>query len=181
MENFDEQGQKRELEKVIQAIENMIVENEQHKTFSQEDLIEDLKTAYCDETTAWWQYFTALHIIRGAGRMDAVAEYEQHLQDELQHLQKIATRIEQLGGTIIYQLDDISKYGNAWERVKESDAKEQIMLLIRAERSARDFYQKIIYKANYLRDWTTSNLFKDILDEQTQHEFDLRRLLEELE
>ena len=177
---FKAEQERRQLNKAIQALEGIMQQNQQKKTFTVDGLVQKLVVAYCDQTTAFWQYFTAAHIARGCGRLDALPQYQQHMEEQLQHLQKVATRIQQLGGKIVFDLNEISMIGHNWQRINTSDVKRQLQILIRAQKQARQFYQSIIYYANALQDWTTSNLFKDLLKDQTQHQFDLKRNLEQL-
>lgn len=171
--------QKADLSKMIEALEGIIDQNEQKKTFTVQGLVEKLIVAFCDETTATWQYFTASHVVRGQGRVDCLDEYNQHMTEQAQHLQKIAHRIEELGGRVVTNLNEISSVGHTWQIISTSDPKQQLNILIDAERDARIFYQDIINYAKGLKDYVTERLFKQILEDETKHEFDLKRLLEQ--
>ena len=172
--------EKRELEKYVEAIENIVKEQEEVKEYTVDGLVSLLIKAFCDEVTAYYQYFTAMHLARGEGRKDAIEEYKEHLDDELEHLEKIALRLEQLGGKPVSDLDEISSLGSSWTRVVFTEVEDQLKLLIDAEYNARQFYQKVISYARGLQDWVTVKLFKQLLEDETNHEFDLKRLLEEI-
>lgn len=169
------------LQKFVEALQGVVKDNQEKKTYNVDGLVQKLIIAFCDETTASWQYFSALHIARGEGRTDATQEYQEHLDEELQHLQKIATRIQELGGKIVFDLNEISLIGHNWQRINTTDVAKQLEILKKAQKDARIFYQQIVYYANAIQDYVTADLFKDILADQTKHEFDLKRLIEEID
>ena len=144
-------------------------------------LVSKLVCAFADEITAIWQYFTAIHIIRGEGRRDAIEEYREHMADEAKHLEAISQRLEELGGKIPFNLDEISELGHAWVRINTTDPETQLKVLIKAEEDAIAFYQTVVNEAKALQDWKTQRLFKELLSDEIEHAFDLKRLLEELD
>ena len=174
-------AEEHELQKAIEALEGVINDNEQKKMITIDTLVQKMVVAFCDETTAAWQYFTAMHMIRGAGRVDAIDEYKEHMEDELEHLEDIATRLEEIGGKVPFNIDEISSIGHQWTRINTTDPKTQLTVLIKAEEDAIAFYQEIVNEARALQDWKTQKLFKELLCDEVEHAFDLKRLLEELD
>lgn len=175
------QEEKRELLSAIESLEEVIAKNDEVKSYNVQGLLQKMRIAYCDEITAVWQYFTAIHTARGQGRTDAIEEYQEHLEEQAQHLQKIATRIEQLGGNVVLDLSEASSMANDWKRIESVDIEQQLMILIEAQRQAREVYQDIVHYAIAIQDWVTSDLFKEILQDETEHEFDLKRLIEQID
>lgn len=173
--------EKRQLLSAIESLEEVIAKNDQVKSYNFQGLLQKMQVAFCDEITAMWQYFTAIHTARGQGRTDALEEYQQHLLEQIQHLQKIATRIQQLGGRIVLDLSEVGSMANEWKRIQSVDVEQQLIILIQAQRKAREYYQNIVHYAIAIQDWVTSDLFKEILQDETEHEFDLKRLIEEID
>ena len=143
-------------------------------------IVEKLVKAFCDEYTATHQYMIAKHICRGVGYADVVHEYEQHMKEEFDHGQLILKRLEQLGFKLSYDLAGINNGGNPWTPITLSLPKEQLLILINAERDAQAFYQEVIEAAKGQKDWITNRLFKQLQADECEHETDLTRIFEGL-
>ena len=169
-----------ELATAIEALEQAVENKKKEESATPEGLTSLLIKATCDETTAIWQYFVAKFTARGEGRLDAMPEYDEHIKDEYDHLFKIAARLQQLGGKPVIDIAEVNEIGNKWERIETKDVAEQLAILIKAEDSAVAFYKEIVAYADALGDEVTKKLFKEILEDETDHSFDLTLTREEL-
>ena len=61
-------------------------------------LLEILNVAFAEEWLAYYQYWIGAKIICGFMGPNVQEEFEKHAKEELEHAEKIATRIIQLGG-----------------------------------------------------------------------------------
>ena len=64
-------------------------------------LIEMLNKAYSDEWLAYYQYWVGAKVVTGTAAPKLIAEMEEHAAEELDHAEKLAKRIIELGGTPI--------------------------------------------------------------------------------
>ena len=143
------------------------------------DIVSLLKKAVCDETTAEYQYIIASHIARGAGYCDAVPEYLQHADEERDHKFKLLKRLEQLGATFTKDLVAVSNEGNPWTPIIHVGVKDQLEVLIKAEADAQVFYNKILEQARAQHDEITIKVIRGLLEDECEHETDLRRIIEQ--
>jgi len=63
------------------------------------ELIKLLNKAYADEWLAYYQYWIGARVAVGRMRGVVAGELEEHAKEELEHAEKLAKRIIQLGGT----------------------------------------------------------------------------------
>lgn len=143
------------------------------------NIISLLKKAVCDETTAEYQYIIAAHMARGAGYCDAVPEYLQHANEERDHKFKLLKRLEQLGAMFSLDLVGLSNSGNPWTPINHSSIKDQLEVLIKAEADAQSFYNKILEQARAQHDEITIKVIRGLLEDECEHETDLRRIIEQ--
>ena len=144
------------------------------------ELIRLIGKAYADEMTATLQYQMAAHIARGPGYCDAVPEYLQHMKEEFDHSNEVLKRLEQLGVSMMLDYGEIQQAGNAWTPIKTKNVKEQLVILIKGEESARKVYKKIVEVAKEEEDWITNRLFKKLMADEEEHRVDLLRIYEGL-
>lgn len=169
-----------ELASAIEALEQAVETKKKDDSATTEGLTALLIKATCDETTAIWQYFVAKYTARGAGRLDALPEYDEHINDEWEHLFLISDRLQQLGGKPVFDIAEVNEIGHEWERVETKDVNDQLAILIKAEDNAVAFYKEIVRYAGSLGDEVTKQLFKKILADETDHSFELMLVKEEL-
>ena len=138
-----------------------------------------LHKAVCDEFTAEYQYIIAEHIARGAGYCDVTPEYKQHAEEEHDHALKLLKRLEQLDEKFTLDLAHVQTDGNPWVPIVTSSITEQLDILIKAEKDAQVFYNKIIDQARTEHDEITVRLMKELLTDECEHETDLKRIREQ--
>ena len=71
-------------------------------------------------------------------------EYEQHYNDEMEHVEKLMLRIKELGGTPITNPSQWIEKANPWTEVTTTEAEEQLDITIKAETDAIEYYKTII-------------------------------------
>lgn len=169
-----------ELTEVIDALEDMAQKNREKSDVSVDGLAKMLIVAICDEMTAIWQYLVARHSICGSGRLDLIDEYDEHLEDEWEHVKLISERLEQLGGRPVFDLDEINEHAHSWTRIESTDPIEQARIIYGAEESAKEYCRDVIRYARALGDDVTVALFKQILKDETDHSFEIAKILEGL-
>jgi len=108
----------------------------------------------------------------------AAAEFLEHANQELEHADKLAERIVQLGGEPDLNPDNLSKNSHA-QYVAGRDLKEMVLEDLVAERIAIDSYREIV---RYIgeTDPTTRRIFEDILAQEEEHADDMADLLKGL-
>ena len=117
-------------------------------------------------------YFMANGIHAGA----VSREFLEHAEEELQHADRIAGRIQQLGGKPNFNPDGLCKRSHA-QYVEGETLVEMIKEDLIAERIAIETYSEIIrYLGN--DDPTTRILFEEILSAEEGHADDMSRLLQ---
>lgn len=135
-----------------------------------------LYTALADELLAAYQYWVCKNLSRGEGKFDADPEFDQHAKEEMEHADKIMDRLKQLGGNPFPDPKDWEKFSNDWDPVNFRDVKKQLLVTIKAEQTAIDFYRDAIEQVKG-NDPTTHKLFRNILADEEEHIYDLKELL----
>lgn len=108
----------------------------------------------------------------------AAAEFLEHANQELQHADRLAERIVELGGEPEFNPDTLTNRSHA-QYVAGTTLKEMVYEDLVAERIAIDSYREIIqYIAD--KDPTTRRIFEDILAQEEEHADDMAGLLKDL-
>lgn len=119
-------------------------------------------------------YFTA----RGLASQSVADEFQQHAREELEHADRIAGRIVELGGNPNFSPDGLTARSHA-EYVEADSLEDMIRENLIAERIAIESYREIVrYVAN--GDPTTRRLFEEILATEEEHAEDLITLIQGL-
>ena len=101
---------------------------------------------------------------------------EEHAKEELEHAEKLAKRIIQLGGTPIIEPKDWYKYSTCGY-LTPSDPRVEVLLAqnIAGERCAINVYNELI-KLVKDKDLITYKMLVSILEDEIEHEQDLEDL-----
>ncbi|MDD1012982.1 ferritin-like domain-containing protein [Pseudomonas rubra] len=120
------------------------------------------------------------HYYMASGIKASVAadEFLEHATQELEHADKLAERIVQLGGEPDLNPDNLSKNSHA-QYVAGKNLKEMVLEDLVAERIAIDSYREIIHYIGE-SDPTTRRIFEDILAQEEEHADDMADLLQGL-
>lgn len=143
-------------------------------------LLKQLNAAFSEEWLAYYQYWIAAKVAKGAMRPDVQAEFEEHAGEELAHANLLADRIIELEGVPV--LDPKQWFELARCKYDAPVHFDTITLLnqtVAAERCAIIRYQEIADFTNG-KDFTTCDIAKHILSEEEEHEQDLQDYLDDI-
>ncbi len=136
-------------------------------------LIKVLNQAYCDEWLAYYQYWAGAKVAAGPQAHALIPELEEHAQEELDHANKLAKRIIELGGTPALSPSEwMSESTCGYSTPSNPDALELLQQNIQAERCAIEVYNRILERLRG-RDPVTAKVILDILEDEIRHEEEL--------
>lgn len=137
-----------------------------------------LNESLATELVCYLRYKRHYHMASGLKASVAAAEFLEHAQQELEHSDKLAERITQLGGEPDFNPSTLSARSHA-EYVAGTSLKEMVTENLVAERIAIDSYREIIaFLGN--DDPTTRRIFEEILAQEEEHADDMADILEDL-
>jgi len=132
-------------------------------------LIDMLNMAAAREIQVSIQYIWQHIMCRGMDSEIASKVFEEFAIAEMKHYEKIAERIDYLGGNPTTKPTEI-KYGDTINEMLEIDKL--------AEEEAIKLYRQIIETAESEKDYTTKVLFEGILKDEEGHHYKFSTLLE---
>ncbi len=139
-------------------------------------LIKELNSAYCDEWLAYYQYWIGAKVAEGKMSHLLAAELTEHAGEELEHAEKLAKRIIELGGTPSISPDLWLKESTCgFLAPKDPDGMMLLKQNIQGERCAIEVYQKLLDMVQG-KDLVTEHLVREILEDELEHEQDLEDL-----
>jgi len=139
-----------------------------------------LNKAYADEWLAYYQYFIEAKVIKGIMKDAAIAELQQHANDELRHANMVADRILQLGGTPLLHPQDWFTHTNCgYDAPKEFDVVNILEDAIKGEQCAISVYSQIAEMTRE-KDIVTYDIVSQILADEVEHEEDLQALHDDI-
>lgn len=143
-------------------------------------MIKELNKALADEWLAYYQYWIGAKVAVGPLRGAAVAELNEHAEEELKHANMLVERIIQLNGTPLLDPKDFGAETNCGY-LKPSDFKVKAILEqnVEGERCAIESYNKLLAMTKD-KDVVTYNMLLSILEDEIEHEDDLMALLEDM-
>ena len=140
------------------------------------EVVRLLNKAFSDEWLAYYQYWAGAQIASGVMAPVLRPELEEHANEELDHAQKLAKRIIELGGTPVLSPEEWYKQSTCGYLVpKNSDANSLLKQNLQGERCAIEVYNKLLrYVLN--KDMITAHIVRQILQEEIEHEQELEDL-----
>ena len=143
-----------------------------------EEIIRLLNESLATEWVCVLRYKRHYFMADGIKAHVAAQEFLEHANQEMQHADKLAERIVQLGGEPEFNPDLLSKNSHA-QYVAGKNLKEMVYEDLVAERIAVDSYREII---QYIgdKDPTTRRIFEEILEQEEEHADDMADLLKGL-
>lgn len=137
-----------------------------------------LNESLATELVCYLRYKRHYFMATGLKASVAAAEFLEHATQELQHADRLAERIMQLGGEPDFNPNGLTERSHA-EYVAGANLREMITENLVAERIAVDSYREIVV---YLGDDdpTTRRLFEEILAQEEEHADDMADLLQDL-
>ncbi|MGN6511953.1 MAG: ferritin-like domain-containing protein [Lysobacteraceae bacterium] len=138
-------------------------------------VLELLNQALATEWVCALRYYRHYHTASGMLADAVKPEFLEHAQQELEHAQRIAERIVQLGGEPDLNPDTLAARSHA-EYHEGKDLREMVKEDLVAERIAIDSYREMI---NFVgdRDTTTKRILEDILAQEEEHADEFADLL----
>jgi len=141
-----------------------------------DELLHLLNKAFSDEWLAYYQYWAGAQIASGVMAPSLRPELEEHAKEELDHAQKLAKRIIELGGTPILSPEEWYKQSTCgYLEPKNHDASNILKQNLQGERCAIEVYNKLL-KYVFGKDLITSHIVRQILQEEIEHEQELEDL-----
>ena len=137
------------------------------------ELIMLLNKAYCDEWLAHYQYWIGAKLVVGIPREELQKELEEHAAEELDHAERLAKRIIELGGTPEIDPANWKQLSTCGYDAPTDPGVEALLIQnIKSECCAIEVYKKLL---EYVRgkDMITGHLVRHILEEELEHEQDL--------
>jgi bacterioferritin len=143
-----------------------------------DEVLRLLNSSLATELVCTLRYKRHYFMAKGIKSHAAADEFLEHANQELEHADKLAERIVQLGGEPEFNPDLLSKNSHA-QYVAGNTLKEMITEDLVAERIAIDSYREII---QYIgdQDPTTRRIFEEILAQEEEHADDMADLLDGL-
>ena len=124
-------------------------------------VIEYLNKALRSELTAINQYWLHYRIFDNWGLLGLAKKWRAESIEEMQHADKLTTRILFLEGFPNMQTLDPLRIGQTVKEVLESD--------LAAERDARALYQEAAEYCRTVKDFVSENLFKELMTDEEGH------------
>ncbi|MBV6286370.1 ferritin-like domain-containing protein [Pseudomonas aegrilactucae] len=143
-----------------------------------EEILRLLNESLATEWVCVLRYKRHYFMAEGIKANVAAEEFLEHANQEMQHADKLAERIVQLGGEPDFNPDNLSKNSHA-QYVAGKNLKEMVLEDLVAERIAIDSYREIIQYIGE-SDPTTRRIFEDILAQEEEHADDMADLLKGL-
>jgi bacterioferritin len=134
------------------------------------ELIKILNCAFAEEWLAYYQYWLGAKLAEGLERPKVEKEFIEHAGQELDHADKLAERIIQLGGTPILDPENWKEHAQCkYEAPANADTRELVAQNLIAERCAVARYQQICELCQG-KDFETFRISRKILKEELEHE-----------
>lgn len=138
-----------------------------------------LYTSLGDELLAWYQYWTCANLVSGDKRADVLPEFEEHAKEEMEHANRVMQRIKELGGQPPNDPSDWKDMANPWTKVVSPSVLSELQVTAKAESDAIRFYSNCIRVLSETDDFSTTELFKELLADEQKHLYDLEKLIQE--
>jgi bacterioferritin len=145
------------------------------------ELIRRLNKAYADEWLAYYQYWLGAKVAVGVPKKEVASELEEHAKEELEHAEKLAERIIQLGGVPL--LEPKKWYTEStcgYLPPKDPDVRTLLDQNIKGERCAIYAYEELL-EFTKDKDPITYDMILGIQKEEIEHEEDLESLVKDIE
>ncbi|MEA2071325.1 MAG: ferritin-like domain-containing protein [Asgard group archaeon] len=145
-----------------------------------EKVLELLNKAYADEWIAFFQYRTIVNLANGSRSFKFAEKVEEIADEELEHMEEVAERIAQLEGKVILDFTELNKKANCkYDKdfpEDDNDLESMANMILDAEHCAIEVYDELM-KATKDKDVVTYNLALHILEEEVDHETQIKQFL----
>lgn len=140
-------------------------------------LNEELNEALAEEWLAYYQYWVGAQVAQGVQDALVRDEFMEHAKEELEHAEKIAKRLAELGGIPLTHPNQWEKKAKCkYEEPKDFSSLKLLEQNLASERCAIMRYQKIC-EQTHGKDYITFDMALSILKDEVEHEQDLDDLI----
>ena len=144
-------------------------------------IVDMLNQLFAEEWLAYYQYWIGAKVVAGPMRPNIVDEFMEHANHELDHANKLADRIIQLGGTPVLNPEDWMRIAKCrYEAPTEICTTQVLKQNLTAERCAVSHYQQLCVLCNGI-DYVTLRLAEKILKEEVEHEQEIEDFIQDIE
>ncbi|MCC8177399.1 MAG: ferritin [Bacteroidales bacterium] len=144
-------------------------------------VLDQLNAALSEEWLAYYQYWTAAKMVKGAQRESIEKEFEKHADAELKHAGWVIDRIIELEGVPVLTPQDWLTHARCVYDTPTEFTSEYFVKVIRAaEECAMRRYQEIA-ELTEGKDFVTCDLAKKILAEEADHEQDMQDFIDDID
>ena len=143
-----------------------------------DQLIQALRAAYCAEKVSEYQYENAINVCLGKSRNYFLSECTEHRQEEHDHADLLAERIETLGGTIPFTLEEVAALNPAGSPEEVENNRDTAVLtaqIVEAEQAAVRLYSTI-EEMTRDTDPVTNDMIIGILATEQKHVVDMMKV-----
>ena len=146
-----------------------------------EKIIELLNQAFAEEWLAYYQYWIGAKVAVGPMRPDVVEEFMEHANEELDHANKLADRIIELGGTPVLSPEEWSKVAKCkYEAPVDEYVPNVLAQNLTAEKCAVSHYQQLCDFCHGV-DYVTFRLAMKLIKEEVEHEQEIEDFIRDIE
>ena len=135
---------------------------------SKKDITDALNDARSDELAAIMQYMAHHYVAQGMESPEIIEMFKKTAMDEMKHAEKLAERVDYLGGVPTTQPSTIKKGGNLKKMVADD---------LTTENGAIKKYKQYIKLAATEGDSTTRLMLEEILTDEEGHAYDWETVL----
>ena len=146
-------------------------------TIDKNAVVEVLNEALATEMVCVLRYKSHYYAAQGPRGRITAEEFLEHANEEQQHADAIAERLDQLGGPILLDPAGFAKRSHTEYVEGSGDLKAMVIENLVAERVAIETYTEIIRWLGD-RDVTSRRLMEEILAKEEEHADDLAKILE---
>jgi bacterioferritin len=144
------------------------VSNENNSNADRDAIISGLNEDLAREYKAIIQYVLFSSTLKGAEYGNIAEQLEKHASDELEHALKVAKQIDYLGGTPTMK---------GKEAEFSENSKEMLEIDLRAEQETVKNYRERIRQAELAGEYALSEVLRQIIAQEQDHEIDLKDAL----
>jgi len=142
--------------------------NENNSNADRDAIISGLNEDLAREYKAIIQYVVFSSTLKGAEYGNIAEQLEKHASDELEHALKVAKQIDYLGGTPTMK---------GKEAEFSENSKEMLEIDLRAEQETVKNYRERIRQAELAGEYALSEVLRQIIAQEQDHEIDLKDAL----
>lgn len=143
-------------------------------------VLDELNAALAEEWMAYYQYWTAAKMVKGAQRVELQHEFMKHADDELHHASMVVDRIIELEGVPVMVPQQWYQVGRCvYDQPTSFDAEYFLKVIRTAEECAMTRYAGIIELTDG-KDVITCDMAKSILADEADHEQDMQDYLDDI-